>query len=110
MRAHLRRAELEPPADEMLRAGDVTIDVAARRAWRGADEMTLRPKEYELLRLLVEQAGRVVTRERIMSAVWDTEWMGSTKTLDTHVLSLRHRVGNGAISTLRGVGYRFERS
>lgn len=108
VRAHLRRAEAEPEADEMLKAGDVAIDPGARRAWRGPDELRLRPKEFELLCLLVRQAGRVVTRERIMSEIWDTEWMGSTKTLDTHVLSLRQRVGSGAITTLRGVGYRFE--
>jgi DNA-binding response OmpR family regulator len=111
VRAHLRRAQAEVEADDApLRGGDVTIDHAARRAWRGAEELALRPKEYELLRLLVDQAGRVVTRERIMSEVWDTEWMGSTKTLDTHVLTLRQKLGTEAISTLRGVGYRFERS
>ena len=110
VRAHLRRAEVEPVAEGSLEAGGVTIDLAARQAWSGADELRLRPKEYDLLRLLVEQAGRVITRERIMSEVWDTEWMGSTKTLDMHVLSLRQKLGAGAISTLRGVGYRFERS
>jgi len=51
----------------------------------------------------------VVTRERIMREVWDTEWLGSTKTLDTHVLALRTKLGAAAaITTLRGVGYRFE--
>ena len=43
-----------------------------------------------------------------MREVWDTDWLGSTKTLDTHVLTLRHKLGAGAITTLRGVGYRFE--
>jgi len=57
----------------------------------------------------VAEAGRVVTRERIMREVWDTEWLGSTKTLDTHVLALRTKLGAAAaITTLRGVGYRFE--
>ena len=46
---------------------------------------------------------------RIMHDVWDTDWLGSTKTLDTHVLSLRRKLGSGSITTLRGVGYRFER-
>jgi DNA-binding response OmpR family regulator len=49
-----------------------------------------------------------VTRERIMSEVWETSWMGSTKTLDTHIVTLRHKLGARAITTLRGVGYRFE--
>jgi DNA-binding response OmpR family regulator len=110
VRAHLRRAEATEPEEHAapLQAGDVTVDRAARRAWHGADELALRPKEFDLLALLVAEAGRAVTRERIMRDVWDTEWMGSTKTLDTHVLALRHKVGADAITTLRGVGYRFE--
>jgi DNA-binding response OmpR family regulator len=103
VRAHLRRVARdgdEEPA-EPLRAGGVVVDLAARRAWRG-------PKELDLLALLVAEAGRVVTRERIMREVWDTEWLGSTKTLDTHILSLRNKLGADAIATLRGVGYRFE--
>jgi DNA-binding response OmpR family regulator len=112
VRAHLRRAaadeEREAPAP--LQARDVRIDLAARRAWRGEDELTLRPKEFDLLALLVREAGRVVTRGRIMREVWDTDWLGSTKTLDTHVLTLRSKVGPEAIATLRGVGYRFERA
>jgi DNA-binding response OmpR family regulator len=109
VRAHLRRAAAAP--DEPLRAGDVTVDLAARRAWRDGEELELRPKELELLALLVGEAGRAVTRERIMREVWDTQWMGSTKTLDTHVLTLRQKLGDpAAITTLRGVGYRFEAS
>ncbi len=105
VRAHLRRTgdDLGP-----LEAGAIRLDPASRRAWRGEEELTLRPKEFDLLALLVASAGRVVTRERIMEEVWDTAWMGSTKTLDTHVATLRQQVGRDAITTLRGVGYRFE--
>jgi DNA-binding response OmpR family regulator len=111
VRAHLRRAGGPEDRDEPepLQARDMRIDLAARRAWRGDDELALRPKEFDLLVLLVREAGRVVTRERIMREVWDTDWLGSTKTLDTHVLTLRGKVGAEAITTLRGVGYRFER-
>jgi DNA-binding response OmpR family regulator len=111
VRAHLRRLAAAAPtelAETALRAGDVTLDVAARRAWQGDRELDLRPKEFDLLALLVAEAGRVVTRERIMRDVWDTDWLGSTKTLDTHVLTLRGKVGADAITTLRGVGYRFD--
>jgi DNA-binding response OmpR family regulator len=110
VRAHLRRVASgasEAPG-EPLRSGDVTVDRAARRAWRGDRELELRPKEFELLALLVEHAGRVVTRDRIMRDVWDTDWLGSTRTLDTHVLALRHKLGAERITTLRSVGYRFE--
>jgi DNA-binding response OmpR family regulator len=110
VRAHLRRAgEREAGPAAPLRAAGVTVDLAARRAFRDDRELALRPREFDLLALLVAEAGRVVTRERIMREVWDTEWMGSTKTLDTHVLTLRQKLGRPeAITTLRGVGYRFE--
>ncbi|MCW3006906.1 MAG: chemotaxis protein CheY [Solirubrobacterales bacterium] len=110
VRAHLRSVTaVEPEEHPPLRAGDVVVDRGARRAWRRDDELALRPKEFDLLALLVAHSGRVVTRERIMGEVWDTDWMGSTKTLDTHVLTLRQKLGPPEpITTLRGVGYRFD--
>jgi DNA-binding response OmpR family regulator len=113
VRAHLRRVTATPadgPGDEPLRAGVVVVDRGGRRAWSGDEELELRPKEFELLALLAAHAGRAVTRERIMREVWDTDWLGSTKTLDNHVLTLRRKLGPGAITTLRGVGYRLELS
>jgi DNA-binding response OmpR family regulator len=109
VRAHLRRTT-SPALSE---AGDVRLDRAARRAWRGDDELELSPKEYDLLALLVAEAGRVVTRERIMAEVWDENWFGSTKTLDMHVSWLRRKLGEDAtdprhLMTVRGVGLRFE--
>jgi DNA-binding response OmpR family regulator len=111
VRAHLRRTAAAPSADadRVLTAGELTVDVTARRAFAGDQELSLRPKEFELLALLVACAGKAVTREQIMREVWNTDWMGSTKTLDNHVLSLRHKLGADAITTLRGVGYRLER-
>jgi DNA-binding response OmpR family regulator len=87
--------------------------VAARRVWRGDEELELSPKEFDLLALLVKEVGRVVTRERIMSEVWDENWFGSTKTLDMHVSWLRRKLGEDAenpkrLITVRGVGLRFE--
>jgi DNA-binding response OmpR family regulator len=110
VRAHLRRGAANDPSDldQPLHGGEVVVDRAARRAWYRGDELALRPKEFDLLALLVAEAGRAVTRERIMREVWDTDWLGSTKTLDTHVLALRHKIGAEAITTLRGIGYRFE--
>lgn len=111
VRAHLRRgatASPRDPADDRLAAGELLMDRAARRAWLGGNELRLRPKEFDLLALLLREAGRVVTRERIMRDVWETDWLGSTKTLDTHVLTLRRKVGAETITTLRGVGYRLE--
>lgn len=112
VRAHLRRTAVAQPAvaDGPLRAGAVAVDRAARRAWIADRELALRPKEFDLLALLATEAGRAVTRERIMREVWNTDWAGSTKTLDTHVMTLRQKLGTDAITTLRGVGYRLESS
>lgn len=108
VRANLRRRETERDS-----AQDVTIDRAARRAWQGSDELDLSAKEFDLLALLVGQAGTVVTRERIMERVWDEHWFGSTKTLDVHVSWLRRKLGDDPanpryLTTVRGVGLRFE--
>jgi DNA-binding response OmpR family regulator len=109
IRAHLRRGD-EPSAVD---AGDVRVDFASHRAWHGDEELELARKEFDLLALLVRNAGAVVTRERIMSEVWDENWFGSTKTLDMHVSWLRRKLGDDAadprhIVTVRGVGLRFE--
>jgi DNA-binding response OmpR family regulator len=104
------RAMLRRTSPARLVVGDVSLDEASRRAWRGERELELSPKEFALLALLMREAGRVLTRERIMSEVWDTNWFGSTKTLDMHVSWLRRKLGDPpAISTVRGIGFRFER-
>lgn len=92
----------------------VRIDSDARRVWLGDKEIELTSKEFDLLHLLLSEAGKVVTREQIMRQVWDSKWWGSTKTLDMHVSWLRRKLGDDAhnphfITTVRGVGFRFER-
>jgi len=108
-----RSSPLTAPRPVPLVAQDVRVDTAARRAWRGDTELTLAPKEFDLLALLVAEAGAAVTRERIMTEVWETDWYGSTKTLDMHVSWLRRKLGDSAgrpryLTTVRGVGFRFE--
>lgn len=105
--ARVRRMLVRAAPPELL-ADDVRIDVGARRAWRAGRELELAPKEFDLLTLLVAEAGKVVTRERIMDEVWDLNWFGSTKTLDMHVSWLRRKLGEPQpIATVRGVGFRF---
>jgi DNA-binding response OmpR family regulator len=112
LRAHLRQS---PPASARVCVADIEVDVAARRVWRGAEELDLRPKEFDLLVLLATNAGKVVTRDQLMTDVWDEHWYGSTKTLDVHISALRRKLGGPgpgtvAIATIRGVGYRLEAS
>jgi DNA-binding response OmpR family regulator len=109
IRAALRRA----PSPAVTSVQDVRIDHAARRAWRGDSELELSAKEFDLLALLAGDAGRAVTRDRIMREVWDEHWYGPTKTLDMHISWLRKKLGDDPaaprlITTLRGVGFRFE--
>ena len=108
IRAVLRRAgrAAEVPPTE-LAAADVRVDVGARRVWRGDEELELSRREFDLLARLLQDAGRVVTREDLMDDVWDKNWFGSTKTLDVHVGWLRRKLGEGYIHTVRGVGFRF---
>ena len=102
--------------DAMRQIGDVEVDRSARRVRVNGDEIDLRAREFDLLVFLIAAAGTAVTRERIMTEVWDEHWFGSTKTLDMHISSLRRKLGEptgepdavSRITTLRGVGYRFE--
>jgi DNA-binding response OmpR family regulator len=108
IRSLLRRA-----APSELSARSVRVDATSRRAWLEDRELELTPKEFDLLALLVAEAGRVITRDRIMAAVWDENWFGSTKTLDMHISWLRRKLGDDAtaprlLTTVRGVGFRFE--
>ncbi|GII88236.1 hypothetical protein Ssi03_62260 [Sphaerisporangium siamense] len=97
-----------PPDDGLIR-----VDEATYRAWKGAQELQLPLKVYLLLAALVSHAGRVVTREELMSQVWNTSWAGSTKTIDMHMSWLRRALGDDPsapryITTVRGVGFLFE--
>ena len=110
VRALLRRRS----GDTTTAVQGVRMDVESRRAWLGEEELTLTAKEFDLLRVLLRDAGKVVTRDQLMREVWDTAWWGSTKTLDMHVSWLRKKLADDAnnpryITTVRGVGFRFER-
>jgi DNA-binding response OmpR family regulator len=108
------RALLRRRSGEVLEAGGVRMEVASRRVWQDDVELHLSNKEFELLRVLLEEAGAVVTRERIMLEVWGDPGGGASKTLDMHVSWLRRKLGDDPqrsrlLSTVRGVGFRFER-
>jgi DNA-binding response OmpR family regulator len=113
IRAVLRRRPVGHADERELTVQDIRIDLAARRAWLGERELELTRKEFDLLARLARDAGHVVTRESLMSDVWDLNWFGSTKTLDVHVAWLRRKLGDDPaeptyIHTVRGVGFRLE--
>jgi two-component system response regulator RegX3 len=105
IRAVVRRTGL-PGADEQ-RVGQLTIDRRRRRVVVGEREVTLTPKEFDLLATLADEPGVVVTRQQLLEEVWDPHWYGPTKTIDVHVASLRKKLADpGWIETVRGVGLR----
>jgi DNA-binding response OmpR family regulator len=113
IRAHLRATTTDTARP--LTFGELTIDPGAHRVTLDGVDVEIRPKEFELLVLLAREAGKVVTRDRILGEIWDLHWESSTKTLDMHIHALRRKLGDDAdqprwITTIRGVGYRFEGS
>jgi DNA-binding response OmpR family regulator len=115
IRALLRRSGSTVPVEEAPAADEpvsLRVDSSARRVWVGADEVALTSKEFDVLSLLAEDRGAVVTRERLMDEVWDSNWYGSTKTLDVTVGRLRQKLEEQAsparVVTVRGIGFRLE--
>jgi DNA-binding response OmpR family regulator len=113
IRAVLRRSAADPaPADDMIEIGDVRLDPRTRSATHRAEQLDLPRREFDLLHMLMANAGTVLARQKLMDEVWGVDWFGSTKTLDVHVAGLRRRLGDEAqgsryIHTVRGVGFRF---
>ena len=113
LRAVLRRsagpAGEEPPA---LEVGDIVMNLETHMVTRGGGGLDPTVKEFELLRVLLEHAGKLVRRDALVAEVWDPNWFGSTKTVDVHVSALRKKLGDDPASpryvhTVRGVGFRF---
>jgi DNA-binding response OmpR family regulator len=111
VKALLRRRQPLQPEDDQLILGDLRADVGARRVWVGPEEVALSRREFDLLRALLERAGRAVTRDRLFDEVWADEVDINSNALDVHVSRVRARIAAAQsvrIVTLRGVGYRLE--
>ncbi|MEC3979188.1 response regulator transcription factor [Amycolatopsis sp. H20-H5] len=116
VRAHLRRGVPGPDSKPAITVGRLRVDTAGRRVSLAGQEVVLRAKEFDLLARLAEEPGVAVSRDTLMTEVWDAHWYGSTKTLDVHIAALRRKLADSAgspgdvpsISTLRGHGYRLE--
>ena len=105
MDAVLRRCRAEPVPAAILTVGDIAIDLDARRVRVAGAPVDLTRKEFDLLAVLATRIGLVIPREEVFWTVWQTDWPGTSRTLDTHVASLRHKLGRpSAIRTVRGVG------
>ncbi|WP_190814274.1 response regulator transcription factor [Saccharopolyspora pogona] len=115
IRAHLRRGPASS-SQAVITVGGLRIDTAARRASLAGQEVSLRAKEFDLLARLAAEPGAALSRDTLMTEVWDEHWYGSSKTLDVHIAALRRKLATAAsspqhvpkIATLRGHGYRLE--
>ena len=113
IRAVLRRTGEQPAGENrVLESGDVRVDLDTHQATLAGEPLDLTVKEFELLRVLLSRAGKLVRREELVREVWDENWFGSSKTLDVHVSALRRKLGDDPadprhIHTIRGVGFRF---
>ena len=99
--------------DRFFRVGDITLDGLKRQVQRGGRMARLTPKEFKLLHLLMEHVGEVLDRGKIMKEVWETDYLGDTRTLDVHIRWVREKLEDNPsrpqyIVTVRGVGYRFQ--
>lgn len=114
IRSILRRVELDRQTGHMQTTslGGLTLDPVARRVFKGEQELQLSAREFDLLSILMKNAGRALSREELLSEVWGTDWIGDPRTLDVHVRWLRLKVEEDPaspryIQTVRGHGYRF---
>ena len=108
LRALVRRAPAERPS--VLEAGDLRLDPAARRAWRGQTELDLSPKEFALLELFMRREGEALSRVQLLDGAWDMAFESRSNVVDVYVRYLREKIdrpfGQHSIETVRGVGYR----
>ena len=116
VRAALRRAataSTAPAARDRLESGGLALDLIARRAYNGEQELRLTHKEFDLLAELMRNAGAVLSRDLLLQKVWGYDYVGDSRTVDVHIRWLREKIEDDAsqpkrITTVRGVGYRFE--
>jgi len=109
----VRKVRQRRRAIPMLHAGPLALDLAHRRVTKNGVPVALTPKEYDLLALLIRHAGQVVSRQTIMEEVWQTSWMGDTRTLDVHIRMIRRDIEDDPsrprfVRTARGRGYVFQ--
>lgn len=108
-RVRLRlRASAEAPGEQTLEAGEVRLDLRTRRAQVGDQEVELSAREFALAEMLLRNRGQVLSREQLLSHVWGYDFDPGSNVVDVYVGYLRKKLGSGAITTVRGFGYRAE--
>lgn len=115
IRALLRRAQNYTTVPAVIEVQDITLDLDSHMAWRGKELLSLTNKEFELLAILIKSAGKAIDRETLLRKIWGLNSQTPTKTLDMHISWIRQKIGEDRhcpryITTIRGLGFRFENS
>ena len=110
IKAALRRLQKTPAESErkVTSLAHVRIDGSSRRVWVNEQEIELTALEFDLLSILAEHNGMVLSREQLLEKVWGYDYFGDLRVVDVHIGHLRQKVGGEFIETVRGAGYRFE--
>jgi len=103
-----RNAPAEEVTDNKLEIGSLTIDREAYLVYQKGEKVVLAKKEFELLYLLASKPGKVYTREVILKNIWEDSVVVTNRTIDVHIRKLREKLGDDIVSTVKGVGYKFE--
>ena len=108
--AVLRRAEQGGAApNNVIRYKEITVDMDSLTVLVGTESVSLTTREFEILKLLLENQGRVMSRERLLDTVWGYDYIGDEKIVNTHIKNIRKKLGVDYIETMRGAGYKIEK-
>ena len=108
----LHARDKRPGSPLQVRYGEIVLDCEMRQAYHGGEALGLTPYEFQLLRFLADRVGRVFTRQELLSRVWGYRHVGRVRTVDTHVLNLRAKLGElgDRLQSVRGMGYKLQRA
>jgi len=101
------KVENEKIKDEVIEVGKLKLDISRHEVLYGKEKIVLTPKEFELLRYLIINQGRVLSRDLLLEKIWGYEYAGDTRTVDVHIRRIRKKINSDYIATVRGVGYKF---
>lgn len=107
--AVLRRSQGAEPNPDVLSYRQIQLDTKNYQVFVSGQEVALTAREFEILRLFMENPGRVFTREQLLDSIWNYDYLGDDKIINTHIKNIRKKLGVDCIETIRGVGYRIDK-
>lgn len=113
--ARIRAALRRGVSNNAIHVGEITVDIGTREAAYAGEPLQLTPKEFDLLVAMAQQAPNVISRDQLLKSVWQTDWLGASKTIDMHISTLRRKLTDAGapkdlIATVRGSGFRIAKA